>query len=817
MKTEGTPIVKRIEFSFNCHADKIQNKKTLRGNFMKNYVNLLFKRIVLASFIGSLGVSLVAQEVEEVVVTAEKRSESLQDISQAVTALTESDIEEKNITSFVDLSAIVPGVTVAKNEGYKTIISIRGVGNETNQNAIAAPSVAYHMDGVFIASPFALGTDFLDVERIEVLRGPQGTLFGQNSTGGAVNVISRAPTTEGAEGKLSVTFGDYNLKKVSTSNNFVVSDKIASRFSISSSTRDGFTKNIYTGQDLDDDNSKSFRTDWMFNLNDTSSLRVFGQYFKVDRNGAAIRGIDDQSSGMRKLSQDTISQHELSSMVVAAIYESDLGFANLKAIASVQEDDVLVVRDNDRHNYLDPVLSIPGLGAGATYQRAEFTPETSLVDTTTLEINLISSQPIEDRLDWTVGMFYMDHEIENVIRGYRDDDLDGRIKYLCDESFADPSYCYEHDYGPGFGKFDIFGPGADVDFFTDANPGRESFSIYGQTTLYVSDTFRIVSGLRYSEDTFTTDVTNFLNVETFQQEGTTDEVTSRVVGEFDLSEDTMVYVALARGFKPGGTNLTYGFSTQEELDAAGRPGSVLVDPMVFQVFEAETVESVELGLKSTFADGKARANLAAFSYTYENLQFQATDPDPYRGGVANIPESEMSGLEIEFTGFVTDSLSIDMNLAFLESEVTSDYEVLDNVDAYQYFFGQEDLRYGLRENVRGNQLAKTPEFTADILIKYETNLPSGNTLTTTAQYVKRGGFQQRVSNNPIVDNIRAYQIGNLTTSIGFSDSLAVDFMVLNVTDESGVNSSMTDVFGVAATGLELIPPRQLMTRLRYSF
>ena len=106
---------------------------------------------------------------EEVIVTAEKRDESLQTVSQAVTAITDSEIEAKNINSFVDLSSIVPGVTVAKNEGYKTVISIRGVGNETNQNAIAAPSVAYHMDGIFIASPFSLQTDFLDVQRIEVL------------------------------------------------------------------------------------------------------------------------------------------------------------------------------------------------------------------------------------------------------------------------------------------------------------------------------------------------------------------------------------------------------------------------------------------------------------------------------------------------------------------------------------------------------------------------------------------------------------------------------------------------------------------------
>ena len=138
--------------------------------------------------------SIQAAEIEEVIVIAEKRSESLQDVSQAVTAITSSELDVKNITDFVGLSSVAPGVTVAKNEGYKTVISIRGVGDETNQNAIAAPSVALHMDGIFVASKFALRTDFIDVDRIEVLRGPQGTLFGQNSTGGTINVISKPPS-----------------------------------------------------------------------------------------------------------------------------------------------------------------------------------------------------------------------------------------------------------------------------------------------------------------------------------------------------------------------------------------------------------------------------------------------------------------------------------------------------------------------------------------------------------------------------------------------------------------------------------------------
>jgi iron complex outermembrane receptor protein len=240
--------------------------------------------------------------------------------------------------------------------------------------------------------------------------------------------------------------------------------------------------------------------------------------------------------------------------------------------------------------------------------------------------------------------------------------------------------------------------------------------------------------------------------------------------------------------------------------------------MVFPTYESETIEAFELGLKTDLLDGKARANIALFTYDYSNLQFQATDPDPYRGGVANIPESEMSGLEVELQALFSDNLSMDLNLAFLDSEVTSDYEVLDNVDAYQYFFGEEDLRYGLRENVKGNELAKSPEFTADLNLVYETELSSGNEFTGIVQFVRRGEFQQRVSNNPSVDAIKAYDIFNLTASFELvKENIGVDFMLLNIADEGGVNSSMTDVFGVAATGLEYIPPRQFMVRIRREF
>ena len=747
--------------------------------------------------------------IEEVIVSSEKRDESLQDISQSITALTEQELEIKNITDFVGLSAIAPGVTVAKNEGYKTIISIRGVGDETNQNAIAAPSVALHMDGIFIASKFSLRTDFIDLERIEVLRGPQGTLFGQNSTGGTINVISQKPSFDKVKAKADVSIGNYGLVKLRGAFNLPVSDKVATRMSFVSTDRDGFSENIINRQDLDDANHTSFRSDWFFDLSETTSLRVFGQFFDANNNGAAMKGLDDQTPNPRKLAQDSASDYKLSSEIIAAILDVELGFADLKVLASTQEDDIYVMRDNDRHNFGDVHASGPL--EGIPYIAAEYRPETSVAETKTFELNLISNEPINGNIDWIVGALYFDHKIANSIYEVKDvnninliDDMNGVFEpYVHDPECASNPFA-----GVCFAAYD-----AALGFVSEAYPTRESLSIYGQATYNVQDDLRYIFGMRYTEDSFSSDVTNFFGLQTYLIEDEIDETTGKFAVEHDIDSNTMVYASYTRGFKPGGSNLTFGYPVDDEQAFGSNPAPQLIFPL----FESEIIDAFEVGLKTDFRDGRMRANISAFSYDYENLQFQSTDPDIYRGGVANIPESKMSGVELEMIGILSDSLSIDLRVSSLNTKISSDYEALDNIKSELYFFGNEPERYALRENINGNKLAKSPEFTANLGLQYDGKLKSGMPLRATAEVIHRGDFQQRVFNNPFVDKVDSYTVLNFTTSVEVDEKTGIDFMILNATDKDGMNSAMTDVFGVAGTGVELIPPRQFILRLRKQY
>jgi len=750
--------------------------------------------IVIGTFFATSPAVVWGQEApvfEEVLVTAEKRTESLQNLSQAVTALSAEDVENRQLSSFVDLSAIAPGVNVAKNEGFKTVITIRGIGNEANQNAIANPSVSYHLDGVYVASPFALQTDFLDLERIEVLRGPQGTLFGQNSTGGGINVITKAPTFDEFYGTADLTLGEYSLVKARAALNIPMTDTMAARVSVMSHKHDGYTENVGNGQDLDDADSFSARAKFLYQPSDTFSATVTAQIFDEDVNGQAQKGIYDPTPGERYLAQDSLSSYELESQLYSLTLEWDLGAATLKSLTSYQNDDIAIQRDNDRHDY----RTLPPFFLLQSY----FDPETNEQKTTTQEFNLISNEPAFGRLDWVAGVFYLDTEVDISILERLDFGFDGVF---------DP-----------FTIDDIYAYGGDVGFISDSKPERESLSIYGQGTWSFTDNVRMIAGLRYTEDEVYSAVTNF-----YGREGTeileieSEKVTGRLAFEVDLGDATMAYASYTRGFKPGGSNLTFG---REDI----------VSPIVvLPVFEEETIDAYELGLKTDLADGRVRLNGAAFFYTYDNLQYQATDPEVFQGGVGNIPESEIMGAELELGAFLSDSLVFDARLAWLDTEITASHLALDNVaseaatnallaQGVNLFSPEVEIaRAAQIADVRGNELAKTPGFTANLALTYSHTMAAWGDVEGTLSYTHRGDFRHRIFNNPLTDEVDGYDtIDLLIRFMPTNANWRLELIGKNLTDEDGINARFTDVFGVGATGDQFIPPRQLMVRVGIDF
>ena len=402
-----------------------------------------------------------------------------------------------------------------------------------------------------------------------------------------------------------------------------------------------------------------------------------------------------------------------------------------------------------------------------------------------------------DKLDWTVGAFYLDHKIENHIREYKD------VNNVYDIDLMDGEFTpYVHN-SECPACFAIYG--AEVGFISDAFPTRESYSAYAQTTLNMTDTTRLVTGVRYTDDTVDSFVSNFFGIpgQVYNLKENLSETTGRVAVEWDVTDNAMTYLSVTKGFKPGGSNLTFGFDNDN------------APVMVFPIFKNEEILAYEIGFKSAYE--ATRFNAAVFYYDYENLQFQATDPDIYRGGVANIPEVNVQGVEVELVRLLTDALTFDVKVAYLDSDIKSAYEALDNVKEEPYFSGQEAIRYDLRENIQGNDLAKTPGLTANVSLKYEKYLDSG-LFSGIVEYVHRGEFQQRVINNPTVDTVPSYNIVNVLLSYDLAnEKVGFDLMAYNLSDEAGVNSRMTDVFGVGATGVELIPPRQIMGRVRYVF
>ena len=727
---------------------------------------------------------------DQAIVTAEKRMESMQGLSQSVLAFTGQAIDQANIDSFIELGNYSPNVTVSKNEGFKNIISIRGVGNEANQNATANPSVSYHFDGIYVASPYSLDTDFYDLERIEVVRGPQATVFGQNATGGAINIITKEPHSNSFEAGGDVTLGDYSLIRTRGFINAPINDSMALRVSASLYQHDGFSENISLDQELDDKDSLSGRIRFLWQASDSVTIHLSAQHYNEDKNGAAQKSPLDTLSDERKLRQDSKSKYDLESSIYSFRAIWDLDPFEVNFASSYQSDEIEIRRDNDRTdiNTLAPFTLMPSY----------FNPEIEKQDTITHELFFVSNDLLFDKIDWMAGIFYLDTEVDIEIREELDLNFDGSFE--------------------PYSVQDVLDGTAEVGFISDSKPKRESYSVYGRGTYNISDEVRLIAGLRYTEDKVNSKVNNF-----FGRFGTeiikadTDKVTGRVAMEYDLSIDSMLYAFYTESFKPGGSNLTFG----RESDIA----PIIVNP----AYDDETVQAFEIGYKADLMDGTVRFNSAVFLYQYENLQFHSADPEVFQGGVNNIPESEILGAEIEILAKLSDSLMTDFKIGLLDTEITKSYLALDNKSAdaaasslipvYGLFSDEVQVaRSTAIADVKGNELPKAPDLTVNWSLYYNRPLADWGEITTILNYQYRGDMQQRVFNLDDTDDIDSYDIFNITFSLAPNTaSWELDLSVLNITDEDGVNAQFTDSFGVSATSYELIAPRQFLAKLKFEF
>ncbi len=751
-------------------------------------------RLVLLCF-GFAAISLSANsrhQLEEITVTAEKRNASLQDISQSVTVLTDFDLDRYSIHSLVDLNGLVPGLNTVKNEGTMLVLSMRGIGNEANQNVIAAPAVSYHIDGVYMASPQAMQAKLLDIERIEVIRGPQGTVFGQNSTGGAINIVTARPSFNKRTGSFSIELGNYESLRTQGVANVPLSSTAALRMSFATDYHEGFSRNVLLNQALDDDRNIAAHLRMYIEPSHDISLDFTAQTAKNHRNGPAQKGILDSILDPRELAQDYPQLWNLDASFTSASVKMQRDTVTIRSISSLQQDTLLVHRDNDRHalGMLPRFRILP----------AKYEPWFNELRTLTQELQFTSATRLFNRIDWIVGFFYFQSDVFVKLREYIDFGADG----VFDPISVEEIQAFElGDYG----------------FITESDRKRRASSVYFQDTYHANDRTRLIGGLRLSQDNVSSAISNFYGRGGLDTQSTSSQtLTGRFSFERDLSNDSMLYVSLVRGYKPGGSNLTFG--REHEI------APIIVQP----TFKKETVNTIELGLKADYFARQLRMNAAIFHYNYRNLQYQATDPEVFEGGVNNIPTSSIVGSELEAFALLSGTLSMDLRIGILNTKITSHHLSLDNVasDATtnallsQGFdlFGPEIQRSRAEQivDVFGNKLAKSPRSILGFAINYERDLASLGRLQGSVQINRRGGYQYRIFNNPSTDFVPGYTVMNaLVRFEPFNVRWHATLRILNATDKDGVNARFTDVFGVGASSEELISPRRVLVGWNLTF
>lgn len=706
--------------------------------------------------------------LEEVVVFAQKRAENLNDVPLAVSVVSGDALGSTATVSSESLVNLVPSLTFRKGTtNVNSSFNLRGVGTISFSSGVE-PSVSTVLDGVVLARSGMAFSDLLDIDRIEVLRGPQGTLFGKNSSAGVVQIITKDPT-DSFDGYAEVSGTDDDEYRVRSVLSGPVSDTVSARLGGFYGTYDGNIKNVFNDEDVNGYERYGVRGKIVWDASSAVTVRLTGDYMKANDDCCAdVIGFVDTTQPRnalvllpsiapvnpgdenRAVDNDLVPKTEDESWGFSAQVDWEIGNHTLTSITALRGWENTEFRDGDFRSDAPRWVS-SSVPAGDTRLHDDGTLE---FDQLTEELRIAS--PTGGFVEYVGGLFYYSTDQDNVFtRRIRQctastlpADANGRIP--CDAS----STFVEHSGTANF------------------STKLENYAAFGNLAFNITDAFRLLAGGRYTSDdleyTFRRVSTSPTAVPGIQPAFSSsaalvppnidqDDFSYRAGLQYDLTDDVMVYATYTDGYKGPAFNIFFNMNPNNTLPIA-----------------EEDVKASEAGIKTTLFDGRLIMNLAAFHAQYEG--FHANSFVQVAGStvstLTNAGDVRTQGAEVDFMFRPFDDFSLSGGVAYTDAEIT-----------------KANCAAGAAASClqrKGKQLAFSPELKLSASAEYR--LPLGEQMPfdvrINTSYAYQSDVNYDLDRNPLADQ-KAYGLWDLGLSLGDRDErYRLSLLAKNLADKS---------------------------------
>jgi iron complex outermembrane receptor protein len=687
-----------------------------------------------------LAVAARAQDgtvLEEVIVTAERREESLLEAPVAVTALSGDFLDERRLTSVEDLTEYTPSLQVFAEQVNTELYMIRGIGR-ANEDLSTDSGVAVYIDGVYVSQQGAANAAMFDVERVEILRGPQGTLYGKNAIGGVINLISKLPGDR-LDASATAEFGERNLRSFEGAAGGPLSETVSGRIAAMSREKDGAYKSLVTGERGNNIDTRAVRGSLLFEPSDALTITAIADYSDSDQDGVLKSVIVDEP-GAEYIFKDflVVDAFPTQEPSIRTSRSDTFGEQGVEQWGASLKIDYAVAGGT--------FMSLTGYRAEESYNNEDIdrTAQRSLeqggrqdTDSFSQELRFVSSDDgtvsLSGRLHWAAGLYWFHEEGKRDHRLY----LNARVPGTSPGDPDDP------DNG-------LIGPGSPdaqnstAIFLQDIT--TDSYAAYGQATYDFTDRFSATLGMRYTreEKDFSVNARSEAGIPggdpytLFQSEGPFsaaakqdwDAFTPKAVLEYRFAEDVNTYLSYSYGFKSGGFN--------------GQPDT----PAGLAPFDPEKAQNLELGLKTTFFDRRLQLSTAVFQTDFKDLQVAGTNA----AGLiitGNAADSRIRGFELEVAARPVASLGLRAAVSLLNAE-------------FRNYFKEEfdptitDGPPFVIVDKEGDRLDDTPEYMVSLGGDYTWQLGDYGSVVLGADYISKGD----TVTNENTKHANSYEVAN---------------------------------------------------------